>query len=112
MKAKYEDLDIEFSNVDYNLYIVFDNTTNADVSGIIPGANDLVAIGSFVEFMDSQKDKIKPYSEYILRFIGRYDSMNHKLNNGETIDIISSKENVKEYYDGLINYYNKFHEEE
>ena len=111
MKKNYEELGIEFQQTQYNLYVVYDKTTSRDISGIMTASNDLVAVGSFVEFLEKEKDKIKPYSEYVLRAVGTFDCFNLKLTDGTPEDILSSKEDVKEYYDGLLNFYDKTHQE-
>ena len=112
MKKNYEELGIDFSQTNYSLYIVYDKTTGRDISGIITAANDLVAVGSFVQFLKDQKDKIQPYSEYVLRTVGLFDTLKLQLVDCIFEDILSSKEDVDKYYDGLINYYNKVNAEE
>ena len=111
MKESYEKLSLDFVQTMYGLYVVYDKTTGRDVSGVITAANDLVAVGSFVKFLEAQKEKMEPYSEFVLRVVGMFDTISLKITNGEVADILSSKEDVNEYYDGLINYYNKINEE-
>lgn len=111
MKLDFEKLDVEFSDDFYGLYVVYDNTTKVDISGVITAPNDLVAVGSFVDFVKNQKDKMKPYSEYILRRVGMFKRDVLNICDYEHFDILSSRENYEEYYDSLCNYYNKLHEE-
>ena len=90
MKQDFENLYLDFSNTGYSLYVVYDKTTGKDISGIIPAANDLVAVGSFVEFIEKQKDKIQPYSEYVLKLIGHYNVLDISISLQSLMDISST----------------------
>lgn len=98
MKKPIEELDTDFDNRTLGLYVVVDNTTNVEISGVFTLMNDAAAVGGFVQFMAENKDKKKPFSKYVLKSVGLYDILEHKIITGESYDIISDDEDYEEYF--------------
>ena len=93
-----EELDKDFDNLHPGLYVVYDATTNIEVSSPFALINDCAAVGGFVEFMHQNAEEKKPFSKYVLRSIGLYDCVEHRIISGEEYDIVSDDEDYEKYF--------------
>lgn len=96
-----ETLDKDFDNRHAGLYVVYDSTTNIEVSSPFALINDCAAVGGFVEFMKQNGEKKKPFSKYVLRSIGLYDCVEHRMLSGEEYDIVSDDEDYDNYFNDI-----------
>lgn len=103
MKKPIEELDLDFDNEHVGLYVVYDTTTNIEVSGVFTLSNDAAAVGGFVTFMNEQKEKKKPFSKYVLKTVGFYSVVEHKILTGEEYEIISDDEDYEAYFEQICN---------
>ena len=103
MKYEIGLLDKDFDNTWSGLYVIYDSSTNSEVSGVFPCLNDVCAIASFVKFMQEQKDKKSPFSRFVLRTVGVYNLLKHEISSGEGYDIISDDEDYESYFDEVCN---------
>ena len=98
MSKPIAELDKDFDNRHSGLYVVYDSTTNIEVSAPFPMINDCAAVGGFVEFMKQNGEKKKPFSKYVLRSVGLYDVVEHRIMSGEEYDIIADDEDYEKYF--------------
>ena len=114
MKKEIKTLDLEFNNDLFGLYVVIDQTTDLEVSPIMQIRNDCVAVDSFHKLLSDpeQKDKKAPYSKYVLKSVGVYDVVEHRIISGEEYDIITDDEDVEQYLNDIVSVLNENEDEE
>lgn len=106
MKKPIEELDLDFDNTMSGLYVVYDITSNMDVSDVIMARNDAMAIEAFKKFVSDVKDKNK-YSKFAIRNVGTYSHMSHRIIDSGEYDIINDNEDIEEYSQQIYEYINK-----
>ena len=81
------------------LYVVVDRISKKAFTGVIPAANDLVAVFGFIKWLKSQDDGIDPRS-YALRHIGTFTTSG-EITGAENYQIVTG-ENAQQYYDNEV----------
>lgn len=98
MKAPLDTLDTDFSQDVFGMYVVVDTTTNIEVSPVMQIRNDCVAVDSFNNLLQEQKEKKAPYSHYLLKRVGAYNCISHAVMEPvDMYEIVDESEDVENY---------------
>ncbi len=106
MKKPINELDLDFDNTCSGLYVVYDITSNVDVSDVVMARNDAMAVEAFKKFVSDMKDKNK-FSKFAIRNIGTYSHMSHRIIDGAEYDIVNDFEDLEGYSQEIYDYINK-----
>lgn len=81
------------------LYVVVDRISKKAFTGIIPAANDLVAVFGFIKWLKSQEDGIDPRS-YTLKHIGSFNTAGEIISANNYQVVTGDK--AQEFYDNEV----------
>lgn len=88
--------DVLFDKGMIYLYVVIDKLSGVRVSGIIPAANDFVAVVGFKDFVDKNKEK-NDLNVYELKYIGCLDDENSRIVDVESHVVSDSRDNLDKF---------------
>lgn len=107
MKKPVNELDLDFDNVISDLYVVYDTTTNLDVSDVVTARNDALAVEAFKKFLEDSQQRKNKFSHFVIRNIGMYSHKEHRLTCGAEYDILSDDEDIEAYSQEIYDFLNK-----
>lgn len=90
--------DVAYDDNYLQLYVVKDKLSGCLVSGIIPAANDFVAIIGFKNFCDKKAEE-KDLNVYQLIRIGGFDQKDVKLSDGDKEHLFDSRDDLQKFID-------------
>lgn len=98
------ELDLDFDTSRVDLYVVVDTTTNLEISPVMSIRNDCLAVDAFKNFLAEQKDKKAPYSHYVMINLGTYSNVKHKIESGDSYQLVSEDDDVENYLKEIVDY--------
>lgn len=99
-----KELDLDFDDSRFDLYVVVDTTTNIEVSPVLQMRNDCVAVEAFKRMLEEQKEKKAAYSHYMLVNVGTYNCVEHKMECGDYYIVCAEHDDVEKYFNDIVEY--------